>query len=580
MIAAEDKKPLLDAEIAPISKDITRPYVSGLLLPQDKILREKGGLTSFALDIYEKIANDAYVGACYQQRFRKLTRCKIDVKARGKRKIDKDAADWIRALIEAMPMDDITEKLMWGLHYGYSVADKKLTRDSKGMVTLDPEKGFIEVLDRRRFRFDQAGKPRLLTLHDMFEGEEMHPSRIWKASFGGNNHSDPYGLGRGSLLYWPTLIKRGDIRHWLEFLEQFARPSSEVTYPSGASPEEKAKAQELAQAIRSGSAVSHSDGFVMQLIEAGRSGTADFQGLYNMAIDEITLVILSQTGTTQNGAWAGTADTHANVADDLTASDGDLFNQSFCQYVVKPLVESNFEGAAIPLAGYKTIADEDINLRIDRETKLFNIGAKPSPELIEDVYGQGYEIAANQVLLDGAQLQAMTALLESASLGRLPADSLIEILKSTLGIPEEIAAKIADPIRELASSALSQQAALGDPSIAPNLPPQRPQALTQAANPQSPNNAPQPAFSEFAEASKNDTVVAFVEQLRKKAQPELKKMVGQIKATLDGCSDLTEFREKLDGIYPDLDGETLTKVMAEAMFASKLAGIFEAQEEL
>lgn len=84
---------------------------------------------------------------------------------------------------------------------------------------------------------------------------------------------------------------------------------------------------------------------------------------------------------------------------------------------------------------------------------------------------------------------------------------------------------------------------------------------------------------DFAETQQASTVDQFVDRLRQKAQPEFERMTATVRELLDGSGDLTEFREKLDTAYPDLDGEMLTKIMGEAMFASKLAGIFEAEQE-
>jgi phage gp29-like protein len=78
--------------------------------------------------------------------------------------------------------------------------------------------------------------------------------------------------------------------------------------------------------------------------------------------------------------------------------------------------------------------------------------------------------------------------------------------------------------------------------------------------------------AEFAESTNS-----FLDRLKREAQPGFERMATTISGLLDSSADLIEFREKLDNAYPDLDGETLTGIMAEAMFAGKLAGVFEAE---
>ncbi len=82
---------------------------------------------------------------------------------------------------------------------------------------------------------------------------------------------------------------------------------------------------------------------------------------------------------------------------------------------------------------------------------------------------------------------------------------------------------------------------------------------------------------EFAEASP-DTVALFVERLRQQAAPQFAEMVDTIRLTLEDSADIVEFRDRLNDTYPLLNGDTLTALMAEAMFASRLAGIFEAEQ--
>lgn len=483
-LTTEEKKPKLGAEVAPITqeRDITRLYSMPLLIPQDETLNLKGGYGIEALKIYEKVLENPQVRSCYQQRFRKLTKCQWEVTPASPSRADKKAADWLRELCANMPMDTITEHILYGVHYGYSIAEKLLIPDGN-TISLDLSKGGIRVRNRRRFRFDTEMRPRLITINNQYEGELLPKSRIWEMSYGNDNADDPYGRGLANSLFWMDVFQRGAMRHWLNFLDNFSARNAKVTYPVGASEDEKKLALLLAQGLKAGKPSAHAEGLIAEIIEAAGSGTGNFEGLYDRCDSAIAKIILSQSGTTDNGAWAGTAESHENVADDVVASDGDMFSQSFTRHVATPLCFYNFPDAQTPICAYKTSDEEDINTRVDRDKKLFDLGVKPTPDLISKVYGDGYEYIANQTILNGAQLQALTQMIITVSQNQLPADSLVQILVNTMGVPIEAAQAIVSPIKNNPQP----QNIAPDGSIVP------PQIPTQG---QAQNNAPQAANPE------------------------------------------------------------------------------------
>ncbi len=580
-LTTKEKRPQLSGEVANISaeRDITRAFSLPLLVPQDETLNLKGGYGIEALKIYEKVREDAQVASCYQQRFRKLTKCQWEVTPASQSRADRKAADWLRELCANMPMDTITERMLYGVHYGYSVAEKLLIREGN-TITLDLQKGGIRVRNRRRFRFDTDMQVRLITINNQYEGELLHPSRVWHMTFGNDNDDDPYGLGLAHCLYWLTIFKRGNMRHWLNFLDNFSARNARVEYPVGASDEEKKLALQLAIALKAGKPSAHATGLVTEIIEAAGSGTGDFQGLYDRCDAAIAKVILSQSGTTDNGAWAGTAESHENVADDVVASDGDMFSQSFTRYVAMPLTAYNSPDAQTPICAYKTSDEEDINSRIDRDKKLFDLGVKPTPDLIGKIYGDGYEYIANQTLLNGAQLQALTQMITAASLGQMNAESLKEIMVNTMGVTSEAAEAIVAPIR---NSPPPQVLAPQDATPPPQIP-------TQGQNQ---NNAPNAQFSEirsgeiydfFEKPNKPDTVEQITSnpELENAYAEHLAKWQERIEIARIESTDFAEFQERIAGIFEGMERsrQKLAKDFALADRTAYLAGIAEAEEDV
>lgn len=588
-LTTAEKRPQLTGEVASISqeRDITRYYSQPLLIPQDETLNLKGGYGIEALKIYEKLLENAQIRACYQQRFRKLTKCQWEVTPASQSRIDNKAADWLRELCTNMPMDSITEQMLYGVHYGYSVAEKLLIR-SEGLLTLDLSKEGIRVRNRRRFRFDTDMQVRLITINNQYEGELLHPSRVWQMKFGNDNADDPYGRGLANSLYWMDIFQRGSMRHWLNFLDNFSARNAKVQYPVGASDEEKQLALQLAIALKAGKPSAHAEGLIAEIIEAAGSGKGNFEGLYDRCDSAIAKIILSQSGTTDNGAWAGTAESHENVADDVVASDGDMFSNSFTRHVAQPLCFYNFPDAQTPICAYKTADEEDINTRVDRDKKLFDLGVKPTPDLISKVYGEGYEYIANQTLLNGAQLQALTQMITAASLGQMSPESLKEIMVNTMGVPIEAAESIVAPIR----NSPAPQVLVPQDATSPN---QVSTPQTRGLSPLPPQN-PTPEFSEvgaihelplrngeiydFVDSRKPNLVDDLTDNFLPTLGDHLAKWQERIEIARSESADFTEFQERIAGIFEGMarSRQKLAKDFAQCDRTAYLAGIAEAEE--
>lgn len=587
-ITTEEKRPEISGEVANISqdRDITRYYGLPLLIPQDETLNLKGGYGIEALKIYEKVLENPQVRTCYQQRFRKLTKCEWEVTPASQSRADRKAADWMRELCDNMPMDSITEQILYGVHYGYSVAEKLLIKDGN-MITLDLHKQGIRVRNRRRFRFDTDMQVRLITINNQYEGELLHPSRVWSMSFGNDNADDPYGRGLANSLYWLDLIQRGDMRHWLNHLDNSSARNAIVKYPStNATKEEKDLALTLAIGLKAGKPTAMAEGLIHEIIEAAGSGTANFEGLYDRCDAAIAKVILSQTGTTDNGAWAGTADSHENVADDVVTSDGDIFSQSFTRHISTPLCFYNFPDAKAPICAYKTKDEENTNKRIDRDKKLFDLGAKPTQDLITKVYGEGYEYQENKTNLNGAQLQSLTAMITAASLGQMNPDSLLQIMVNTMGVTLEAATAIVAPIRNQPQPQ----------NLAPQDTTPTPQVSTQA---QTQNNAPNPQFSETVAERSRSIRSGEIYDLYEKRKPDTVEQIASNPELVDAyaahaakwqerintafaeSADEVEFQERFAGLFEGMERsrQELATKYAEADRTAYLAGISEAEND-
>ena len=387
---AESGGPNLD-EIATISKgrDITRGYVDSLaVLPsQDAVLSTRG---RGELSIYEEVLRDDQVASTFAQRRLAVVSKEWTVEPGGDAKADRMAADFIRETLDRIPWDAITDKMLYGLFYGYALAECLWARDGNAIV-LDA----VKVRKARRFRFGSDGSLRLLTT-DKPDGELMPERKFWHYSIGADNDDEPYGLGLGHWLYWPVFFKRNGIKFWLIFLEKFGQPTAVGKYPKNASEEEKNRLLRSLGAIHTDAGVIVPEGMMIELLEAARSGTVDYTALHDRMNATISKVVVGQTMTTDQGSSMAQADVHLSVRQDLIKADADLICASFCAGPVRWLCEWNFPEAMPPRVWRKIEKAQYLQAQATRDKIIVDMGFKPTLRHIQNTYGGEWVEAPTQ----------------------------------------------------------------------------------------------------------------------------------------------------------------------------------------
>lgn len=365
-------------------RDITRGYVDPmrLLLPQDTVLMTRGGGN---YDLYREVLRDDQVKTCFQQRVLAVTSREWEVEPGGSMRVDKKAAEFLKEQLQHIGWDSATEKMLYGVFYGHAVSECLYARDGNHVV-LDQ----VKVRDRRRFGFDGAGRLRLLTFGQP-EGELLPDRKFWAFQTGADHDDEPYGLGLGHWLYWPTFFKRNGMKFWLIFLEKFGQPTATGKYPNNAGATEKTRLLQALRAIHTDSGIIVPEGMVIELLEAARSGTADYTALYDRMNAAISKVIVGQTMTADDGSSRAQASVHMDVRQDIVKADADLICDSFNRGPAHWLTGWNFTGAATPRVWRRLEEPEDLRLVATRDKTIFDMGFKPSLKYIGETYGGEWE---------------------------------------------------------------------------------------------------------------------------------------------------------------------------------------------
>lgn len=505
-------RPKIGREVATTGDgiDITRGYTGPLLLPFDSVLRNRG---NYDLQIYEQVLSDEEVKATLGQRQSAVTSCEWQVDAGGDRRIDKQAAEWLRGQLHRLRWDDVTTKMLFGVFYGYAVSEVIYGVD-EGKVCIDA----IKVRNRRRFRYGKDGELRMLTPSAMVEGVPCERQYFWDFCCGADHDDEPYGLGLAHWLYWPVLFKRNGIKFWLIFLEKFGMPTAVGRYEAEASEGDKIKLLQATRAIQVDSGIIMPKGMELDLLEAGRSGTADYRALFDTMNASIQKAVLGQTASTQGTPGKlGNETLQGDVRDDIIKADADLVCESFNQGPVKWLMQWNFPTAEMPRVYRVTEPAEDIDSRAERDGKIYNMGFKPTLAYVQETYG-------------GEWTEKVAT----------PADG-------------EAATPSAISGPEFAGAA--EHVAVG-------------LVLKEARR----------IAADFASTPKVDPPAVMADRLAANLAPIGREWVGQVRELAGRVGSLEELREEL--LLLDLSLDDYADAMAEALTAAQLAGSYELLQEL
>ena len=224
-------------------------------------------------------------------------------------------------------------------------------------------------------------------------GEALPDRKFWTFSCGADNDDDPYGVGLAHWLYWPVFFKRNNIKFWLMFLEKFGQPTAKGTYPGGSLKTERDQLLDALAAISTDAGIIVPEGMEIDLIEAARSGTADYKEMCDRMDAAISKVVIGHTGSSDaTPGRLGGEDNAQEVRDDLIKADADLICESFNQTVVRWLTEWNFGHDVAPPEVWRIVEPpEDTNKHAERDEHLSNFGYRPTMKRIKDVYGPDYE---------------------------------------------------------------------------------------------------------------------------------------------------------------------------------------------
>ncbi|MCO1335478.1 DUF935 domain-containing protein [Microbulbifer sp. OS29] len=407
-------------------RDITRGYTDPLTIQpaQDSVLQVRGGGD---YRVYQEVLRDDQVASCFNQRCLAVIGKEWAVDPGGKTQKDKAAAEHLQEMLHHIGWDRVTKKMLYGVYYGFAVSEALWARDGRHIMLNE-----VKVRDRRRFGYDGLGRLRMKTFSAPL-GELLPERKFWDFATGSDHDDEPYGLGLGHWLYWPAWFKRNGLKYWLIFLEKFGQPTAKGTYAPNALPEEKNKLLQALSAISTDAGVIVPEGMAIELLEAARSGTADYVSLYDRMDAAIAKVCVGQTASSQGTPGRlGNDELQSDVRLDLVKADADLVCESFNRSIARWLTEWNYPGAQVPRVCRKVEPPEDLNQAAERDKKIVDMGFRPSLKHIQDNYGGDWrEVAPAQPPAQPTSLEPAAEFAED-ELPQTPPDALAIQLEQRL----------------------------------------------------------------------------------------------------------------------------------------------------
>jgi phage gp29-like protein len=365
--------------------DITRGYLLPDMITSsdDYILNQQGAAD---LRLWTEVLRDEQAKACFEQRRSAVTSCEYVVEPGGDRAIDKQAAAFLKDQLDKIGFDNVTDKALFGVWYGFMVAE----------IVYEPGDKYLEwkaIKSRnpRRFGFLADGSLRLRTMQDGVRGIEAPAPYFWTFNAGMEYDDAPYGKGLAHWCYWPVKFKRGGLKYWLIFSEKYGTPTAVGTFPTGASDPDKAALLAAVQAVSTDAAIIKPEGCTIDLVEAKRSGEAGYAKLAEYMDGSIAKAIVGQTMTTDNGSSKSQGEVHYTVRQDIVRSDANLICDSFNAGPVAWLIGLNFPTAALPRVKRVIEEPEDLNILAERDERLVSIGFRPNVKRVQEMYGDDYE---------------------------------------------------------------------------------------------------------------------------------------------------------------------------------------------
>lgn len=436
------------------------------------------------------------------------------VEAASDNKDDQVAADLVREVLGREDLEDMLVDSLDGLGKGFSVCEISWDVSGKSWVPKnvqwrDPRWFSADVVDGRTVKLIEAGGPVDLAPFKFIVHQPKLKSGLPLRG----------GLARASA--WAYLFANYGLKDWVAFLEVFGQPLRLGKYPAGANEEQIAILKRAVRDIGSDAAAVIPDGMMLEFVETKISGSTDgYERMLRYLDGRVTLAVLGQTltsGQTQGGGGSlALGQVHNEVRNDIKRADARQLMASWHRDLVRPLVDLNLGPRKLyPKIRLHIEEPQDVASLTTALKELVPLGLEVEQSVVRDKLGLPDPPKGKDVALLGAPKQPPTQ-------------------------PTPAAVSPAAP----ATAATAAQS-------------QCPHCGTSHAQQ---GGAPVDALDRLTESALADWI------------PQLQPIAAPLIQAIQSATTYDELRAALATAAQSMDPAALAEVLAQAGFASRLAG--------
>ncbi|MBY6243989.1 DUF935 domain-containing protein [Methylosinus sp. Sm6] len=312
---------------------------------------------TLAFDMEER-----YLHYASQLQTRRLAIDGVTLSVSAPKGVDAKVVDYVQSLTEHPMFRDMIQDMQDGLGKGYSVIEP-LWDYSAGALRPTAYK----YRDPRYFRYDDTG---LTKLHMLDEAGAL-----------GLEVTTPYfirhepniraglpiraGLARSAA--WAFMAQSYALQDWSAFAEIYGIPFRIGKYHPAATAADKATLLRAVRSIANDAAAILPAGMEIDFQEVnGNRGEAVFGHLIKYLDDKVSLVVIGQTMTAENGSSLGQAKVHNEVRHDIQRSDARQTAATLQRDLIEPAVAMNFGPQAVyPVIQLEIAQAEDLKAFAD-----------------------------------------------------------------------------------------------------------------------------------------------------------------------------------------------------------------------
>lgn len=269
-------------------------------------------------------------------------------------------------LLSAVPYGISTMEIVWGDNGGWLVPRDLLHRHP------------------RMFKFTWENELRLASGAYDTQGTAV-PEMKFLVFTPYTEFENPYGIPALQSVYFYSVFKRTGYRFWSVFLDKFGSPTLVAKHPKNATDPEINKIYDIIAAYQQETGVIIPEDFVVEMLEAKRSGGASYGEFIDSCNREVSKGILGQNLTTEvSGGSYAAANVHMMIRADILENDARL-EMTAWDRLIRWAVDLNFaDEKPYPKFIIRTDAAGDTRTRLEVIRQLASLGYPLSRKQINE----------------------------------------------------------------------------------------------------------------------------------------------------------------------------------------------------